>query len=55
MFKKYFLVDEFELERIKESPRPALSYSEIYTSVVNCQKPSKLKIKVWLKDAAHFA
>jgi hypothetical protein len=57
MFKKLYLVDKQTLDKIKtnEQERPALSYAEIYDSIVACDAEKrtapaeKLELRKWLK------
>jgi hypothetical protein len=57
MFKKLYLVDKQTLDKIKanEQERPALSYAEIYDSIVACKADKskvgteKLELRSWLK------
>lgn len=55
MFKKLFLVDQPTLDRIQKAPeeRPALSYAEIYDSIVACDS-KKTAVKVPLTKWVRF-
>lgn len=46
--RQYYLVSEEELQKVKESDRPCLDYSEIYDSFVKTkEEEDKLTIKKW--------
>lgn len=46
--RQYYLVSEEELQKVKETDRPCLDYSEIYDSFVKTkEEEEKLPIKKW--------
>jgi hypothetical protein len=57
MFKTLYLVDQSTLDRIQKAPeeRPALSYAEIYDSIIACEKkePEKKPLTKWIPYRWH--
>lgn len=53
--RQYYLVNESELQKVKETERPCLDYSEIYDTIVKNKEElaqekkesNKLKIEAW--------
>lgn len=51
--RQYYLVSESELQKVKDSERPCLDYSEIYDTFVKTKEELekdkvKLPIKAWV-------
>jgi hypothetical protein len=46
--RQYYLVDQTELNKVKENDRPCLDYTEIYDTITKAKEESeKLKISAW--------
>jgi hypothetical protein len=46
--RKYYLVDETELNKVKENDRPCLDYTEVYDTFAKTKEEGeKLKITAW--------
>jgi hypothetical protein len=46
--RQYYLVDETELNKVKESERPCLDYTEVYDTFAKTKEEGeKLKITAW--------
>jgi hypothetical protein len=46
--RQYYLVDQTELNKVKENERPCLDYTEIYDTITKTnEEGEKLKITAW--------